>query len=180
MHFLSSAKFDLAGEFEGFVRNQEGKRRILLRIGQKEPISLKLPKDLRKAFETRLRPGMQVAVLGVEYRDMFADRSKYVVSHLRLLSPALPEACAKCSIRVCAKKNCWKNGGEELFDQLQSRVHQLGLQDSVKIKTVGCLDHCKHGPNAECGKEVYERCDSKRADELIEQAVRQARRFAEK
>jgi Thioredoxin-like [2Fe-2S] ferredoxin len=170
MHFLSRTKFDLTGELAGFVRNREGKRRMLLRVEESEPVALKLPKDLRRALESRLAPGVRVAVLGIEYRD-FAGESKYVVSHLRVLSPAPSgtlDACEKCPIQVCAKKNCWKNGGKELFERLQVRVAQLGLESVVNVKAVGCLDNCKRRANAECGKRMYERCDAESVDEIIE------------
>jgi hypothetical protein len=175
MHFLSRTKFDLTGEFAGFVRNEEGKRRMLLRIDRSAPITLKLPKELRKAFEARLNLGMRVSVLGVEYRD-FMGNAKFEISHLRLLSPApsTPEACEKCPIRVCAKKDCWKDGGEELYKRLQARVQELGLEDVVKVKAVRCLDHCKHGPNIEVGKKVFDRCDAKSVDEIIERAAQRA------
>lgn len=180
MHFFSTTKFELTGTFAGFFRNHEGKRRMRLRIGTSEEIVLKLPKSLRKTFESRLTHGISLAVLGVEYRDI-AGESKYVVSYLRVLSPtpeATPDACTKCSIRVCAKKNCWKNGGDELFEQLRARVSELGLQDVVNVKAVSCLDNCKHGPNAECGKKLYERCDSHSADEIIERATQRVRKHA--
>jgi hypothetical protein len=172
MHFFSTNKIDLTGEFVGFVRNDAGKKRMLVRTGT-DLVPLKVSKTLRKAFESRLAEGTRVAVLGIEHRDM-AGASKYVASHLRILSPLptqAPDACAKCSIRVCAKKNCWKNGGEELFEQLEARISQLGLQDVVKIKAVGCLDHCKHGPNIECHKKLLDRCDTKSIDELLARVV---------
>ena len=112
MHFLSRSKFDLVGEFAGLVRNDAGKRRMLMRVHNGDSISLKLPKDLRKEWESRLAIGARVAVWGIEYRD-FAGETKYVVSCLRVLSPAAPpnsDACAKCPIRVCGKKNWWKSG----------------------------------------------------------------------
>jgi hypothetical protein len=174
MHFLSRSRFDLTGEFAGFIRNLGGKRRMLLRVNTTDPIALKLPKELRKEFESRLAPGARVAVLGIEYRDIRGE-AKYVVSHLRLLSPAVtssPDACVKCPIRVCAKKNCWKNGGSEIFERLQARVMELGLQDAVNVKAVGCLDNCKRGPNVECGKRLHQRCDSSSVDEIIERAAR--------
>jgi Thioredoxin-like [2Fe-2S] ferredoxin len=169
MHFLSRTKFYLTGEFTGFIRNRNGKRRMLLRIEASEEISLKIPKELRKRFDSRLQPGALIAVLGIEYRD-FAGESKYVVSHLRVLSPGpgARDACGTCPIRVCAKKNCWKNGGKQFFEQLQARVAKHGLQDVVKVKAVGCLDNCKRGANAICGKETYERCNAESVDEIIE------------
>lgn len=180
MHFLSSTKFELTGEFAGFVRNREGKRRMLLRVEESELLTLKLPKELRKRFETLLQPGIRVAVLGIEYRN-FAGESKYVVSYLRVMSPApvaapaptvAIDACSKCTIRVCAKKNCWKDGGKEVFERLRARVTELGLQDAVNVKAVGCVDNCKRGPNVECGKKLFEKCDASSVDEIVDRAAK--------
>lgn len=184
MHFLSSTRFELTGEFTGFVRNREGKRRMLLRVEESELLTLKLPKELRKRFETVLQPGTRVAVLGIEYRD-FAGDAKYVVSYLRVMSPAPApapaatpapavaiDACAKCTIRVCAKKNCWKDGGKEVFERLRARVTELGLQEAVDVKAVGCLDNCKRGPNVECGKKLFEKCDASSVDEIVDRATK--------
>ena len=170
MHFHSRTKFEISGRFAGFIRNREGKRRMLLQIGDAEPIALKLAKDLRKAFEPRLTPGVQIAVLGIEYRD-FGDESEHVVSHLRILPTTKVsnlDPCVRCPIKVCAKKNCWKNGGAELFERLEARLQDAGLDGAVKVKAVGCLDYCKCGPSVEVGKKVFERCDPDRIDKILE------------
>lgn len=174
MHFLSRTKFELTGEFAGFVHTREGKRRMLLRIETTDLLALKLPKELRKKYEPLLQPGARLTVLGIEYRD-FVGESKHVVSHLRFLSaaPAMAAAdpCVKCPIRVCAKKNCWKNGGKELFERLQARVAELGLQDVITVKATGCLDNCKRGPNVERGKKLYERCDAASIDSMVDRVM---------
>jgi hypothetical protein len=172
MHFLSRTKFDLIGEFAGFIRNAEGKRRMVLRVEHTESITLKLPKELRREFESRLTPGARIAVIGVEYRD-FTGASKYFVSHLRLLSPA-PDPCVQCPIRVCAKKHCWKNGGREIFEQLQARAAELGLQNVITVKAIGCLDNCKRGPNVQVGKKLFEGCGTETVDEILERVAQRA------
>jgi Thioredoxin-like [2Fe-2S] ferredoxin len=174
MHLLSRTKFDLIGEFAGFIRNAEGKRRMVLRVEHTESITLKLPKELRRQFESRLIPGTRIAVIGIEYRD-FMGASKWVVSHLRFLSPTpTPDPCIQCPIRVCAKKNCWKNGGREIFEQLQARAAELGLQNVINVKAVSCLDNCKRGLNVQVGKKLFERCGAETVDKILERVAQLA------
>jgi len=166
MHFLSKSNFTRMGEFAGFIRNIEDKRRMLVRVNDTDTVEMKVPKALRRRFEPQLREGMRIVVTGIEYRD-FADHLKLVVSEVRLLSPApaATNACVRCPIRVCAKKNCWKIGGKELFEALKAKPGEMDVQ------AVGCLDNCKHGPTIAIGKKIIGRCNPRQLDELIATAV---------
>lgn len=169
MHFLLQSSFELTGTFEGYVRNEKGKLRMLLRVPEGEVLRLKVPKEIRKPFENRLKPGMELAARGVEKRSFF-EPPKRTVSWLRLLSvpaAAKPSACAKCPIRVCSKKNCWKSGGKELWAHLEKRIAEEGLEDVVELKAVGCLGNCKRAPNAVYSRELYGRCTKADADAML-------------
>lgn len=170
MHFLLQSSFELTGTFEGYARNEKGKLRMLLRVPDGEVLRLKVPKEIRKSFENRLKPGMELAARGVEKRSFF-EPPKRSVSWLRLLSvvpaAAKPSACAKCPIRVCSKKNCWKSGGKELWAHLEKRIAEEGLEDVVELKAVGCLGNCKRAPNAVYSRELYGRCTKADADAML-------------
>ena len=148
MLFQLQATFELKGVFEGFSRNDEGKRRMLLRNACGDVIELKVPKKIRKEISDRLRPGMEIAVSGIEKRKLFRA-VKRIVSELRILSEFRTQRseCAKCPIRVCSKKNCWKQGGKELWKYLEKRIAEEGLSEIVELKDVGCLKNCDHAPN---------------------------------
>lgn len=177
MHYLLESKFELTGVFEGLVRNGEGKRRLRLQSDNGEILELKFPKELRKHYENRLRPGSKITVSGMEHRRMFHE-AKRVISRLWILSvpTGQPSACAKCPIRVCAKKNCWKNGGKELWSFLEKRIAEEGLEDVVELRAVGCLKNCDRAPNAVYNREVIGRCSSHRAESIIEDIASKQRR----
>jgi (2Fe-2S) ferredoxin len=169
MGFLSERTFAHRGEFAGFVETEEGKRRMLLRIDGEE-VRFKLTRDLRREFAGRLVVGQKVEIDGHERRDLFSGKIKRVVEHLHLIgeTPSAPDPCVKCPIRVCAKKNCWRSGGKELWQTLEHKIAAAGLQGVVHLKAVGCLDYCKHAPNLAFGETHYRRCTRAAAEHLID------------
>src|SRR3712207_5524131 len=98
---LPRSRFELRGEFAGFIRTASGKRRMLLRSGADE-WQLKVPKELRRQLVPHLSPGHNIAVLGIEERDEWSGAVRRVVSQVQLLTfqkPALPPGpCSTCTI----------------------------------------------------------------------------------
>lgn len=172
MPFLVQATFELTGMFEGFARNAEGKRRMLLRLSGGDVIELKVPKEIRKEFSDRLCPGAEVSVSGIEKRKLFRA-VKRIVSQLRILSDigGQRRVCAKCPIRVCSKKNCWKQGGKELWKYLEKRIEEEGLSEIVELKDVGCLKNCDYAPNICYNRKVRGECSKQDADAILAEIV---------
>ena len=71
-------------------------------------------------------------------------------------------------IRVCARKNCWRNGGKELYEALRDGIDKAGLADDVRLKRVDCLDHCKRGPNAACAGRNFHHCQPVDAARILQ------------
>jgi len=163
MNSCVSNRFEIQGRFAGFVRDLFGKRRMTLRRAEGD-IYLKIPKALRKGLEGRLVIGQEVTVCGEEP----VDGRKRVVSKVRI---AGSDCCVGCPIRVCTKKNCWRNGGKELWETLERKIAEGGLEGTIQLEGVDCLDHCKHGPNAECGGREYHHCRPHDADEILREGV---------
>lgn len=159
------SSFELQGEFAGFFRDIFGKRRMVLRIDGEE-VFLKIPKALRRELETQLRPGQPVAVAGTEALDLERGRDTRTVLQVTV---AGEKGCITCPIRVCAKKHCWRAGGKELYRELERKITEAGLQDTVKLKAVDCLDDCKHGPNVEIAGTDFRRCTPRDADRILAQ-----------
>lgn len=160
----ASSTFELQGEFLGFFRDFFGKRRLVLRLDGKE-VFLKIPKGLRHDLEEVLQRGQAIVVTGTETEDGKSSRDGRMVLQVRI---AGEPACVTCPIRVCAKKNCWRNGGKELYRALEDKIEEAGLGDTVKLKAVDCLDHCKHGPNAQIGGQDFHRCTPRDAGRLLD------------
>lgn len=160
----ASLFFALEGEFAGFFRDILGKRRIVLRVDGEE-VFLKIPKSLRRELDGQLHAGQMVRVTGHQSPEPKAGRDGRVVLGVQV---AGEDACITCPIRVCVKKTCWRNGGRELWHELQRHIEAAGLQDSVKLKAVDCLDHCKKGPNVEIAGCDFHRCAPRDAEKLLE------------
>jgi hypothetical protein len=168
MHILPSSKFEHTGVFEGFVRNREGKKRLILRLRDDSQLEFKVERDLREKYEDELEPGALITVTGFQ-KFSLPVKIKRVIQRIRIQfsPPRKVDHCAKCPIHVCAKKNCWKSGGKELMAELRLKIHAAGLDDAVDLRSVGCLDECKKAPNIEFGKKVLTRCSSDTVDQII-------------
>jgi hypothetical protein len=168
MHLPSQTKFQYTGVFEGFIRNSQGKRRLLLALVDDTKVEFKLEKKLRHEWEDQLAPGALVTVTGYEQHRLLRE-VKRVIMRVKVLIPGRREssACQTCVIKVCAKKNCWRSGGKELMAEVKARVAAAGLQEVVEVKAVGCLDECKRAPNMQVGKHVHTRCSAATVDKVI-------------
>jgi hypothetical protein len=169
MNLFPESKFEMRGEFSGFIRDEAGKRRMVVRVGGKA-FRFKLPKELRHHFESVLVFGDGVALKGVEERDPILDKVRHIVQHVEILAPvprSHPPAATPCQIRICAKKNCWKQGGRELWQVLERRIQEAGMEDSIHLKAVGCMDRCKRAPNLECGKTQISHCSAQLAEQIV-------------
>lgn len=147
--------FRLQGEFAGFVRTTAGKKRMILRIDG-EDVLLKVQRAFRAELSGRLARGTAVEVAGVVSTDVFTGETKRVVTQVR---PTDSMARAQtCTIKVCAKKNCWKQGGKELWRAFETEIAGREWEEVVRLKAVGCLDECKHAPNIECQGQIHRHC----------------------
>lgn len=159
MTALNAPTFTAHGVFAGFFRDIFGKRRMVLREGGHE-VFLKVPKALRRALHDGLSPGQDVVVCGHDDEK----KNQRVVTSVRLAGAATAIASP---IFVCAKKNCWRSGGQSVWDALERGIAASGLAESIKIRAVGCLGHCKQAPNLEWNGESIHRCSLRDVDRLL-------------
>lgn len=158
-----AAPFELLGEFAGFIRTIQGKRRMLLRTSAGD-VQLKLPRSLRHQLDGRMSLGTAILVCGLDPGDAL-DRTPRVVLRVRVSDAAANDPCFTCPIEVCAKKNCWKQGGRELWRALEREL--AGIDDAPALEAVHCLDRCKHAPNFDCGGLEFERCTIEHARQFV-------------
>ena len=172
--FLLSTPFELTGEFGGMVFTEAGKRRLLLRVDGTERL-LKVLKPLRRRMAGNFRPGQTIRVGGTEERDQLTGTSKWVVTAVLPpggeAMPAVPVATPSGPLRVCAKKNCWRDGGRELFAALEQGIEARGLTGQVQVKAVNCLDRCKQAPNIDWGDREFSRCHLRDAEAILDRAA---------
>jgi (2Fe-2S) ferredoxin len=168
----------MRGEYCGCIRTLLGKKRMVLRAAGEESF-LKVPKDLRRYLQSVLVPGTDITVTGYEVLDD-RQRLKRVVSDVRLTESGESLTCAQCPIHVCVKKNCWRNGGRELWQALEVAVAGRDAGDKVRLKAVRCLDHCEKGPNVEWAGHDFHRCSPADADRIVAMALGEAAHPKEK
>jgi hypothetical protein len=164
-----TSTFEIRGEYCGFIRTLLGKKRMVLRVAGEETF-LKVPRDLRHYLHSVLTAGTDITVVGYETVD---DRQhlKRIVSDVRLTGTGQSLSCALCPIHVCAKKNCWHSGGRELWRALESEIARRGVGETVQLKAVRCLDHCKKAPNAEWAGHDFHRCSPADAEQIVATAL---------
>ncbi len=156
--------FHLQGEFAGFVRTPAGKKRMVLRM-HGEDVLLKVQRELRQELSGRLARGTIVEAAGVVRTELFTGETKRVVTLVRPVGSGA--GATTCTIKICAKKNCWKQGGRELWRAFETEIAAQGYEEVVRLKAVGCLDECKHAPNMECHGHVYRRCSPAQAPAFL-------------
>lgn len=167
MSFHSSKPFVLQGEYAGFIRTLLGKRRMVLRTGE-EDFFLKVPKDFRHRLAAALAPGSKISVAGHEVCEDGSRGPKLVVSTVQMVTPSGVAIPIGCPIRVCTKKNCWRSGGKELWDALETQLAERGLTGAIQLEGVDCLDHCKRAPNAEWQGCEFHRCSPADAEKIVD------------
>lgn len=75
---------------------------------------------------------------------------------------------------VCTKSTCKKRGGKRLQKALKKAMKDQKLNKKrLRIQACGCLDLCKHGPNAVLcpGGTWFRGIDLQEADELLKAAL---------
>ncbi len=165
MRGLRHINFVLPGHFAGIVRNEAGKRRMLLRT-EKAEVELKLPAALRKKIRKRLVEGMELVVAGFE-EGVDTRRKRLVLKVEFPAREAAGPARVLCPLQVCTKKHCWRSGGQELWTALKRQLKDAGLQETISVESVHCLDNCKQGPNLTCQGELLERFTLPEVSELV-------------
>lgn len=153
--------FTFTGEFAGFIRLANGKRRLVLRTLAQE-MMFKVPKELREELDGMMLRGGTITVHGIEEQE--DEHHQFVVNALELGPGNRPDAC---TIRVCTKKNCWKQGGREVSDALQRELEDAGLSRMVRVKLSGCLDCCKRPPAMMCNERCMDLCTPETAVDLV-------------
>lgn len=160
--------FQLEGQFVGFINKPNGQLKSLrLRLDGKE-LRIKLDKGLRGSLGSGLAAGDWIQVLGEQkFKGSFSafKLKAFQVNRLScnleckdpqntnsvptvLNTESQASGCSKKGkILLCNKSDCAKNGGKELYQELQKTLCRLGLENSVTIQKTSCQKRCKKAPN---------------------------------
>lgn len=150
--------FHLEGEFLGVCAIDGYKLKYLRLRTTERDVIIKVPKQLRAelvyklAIGDRLRcEGIQKdgklkasAIEKVECGSACANRCSAGAAMPTISDPAIE---SKVKILICQKSHCRNNGGKEVYSALVEQLNSHNLNDSVTLKSTGCLKCCKQAPN---------------------------------
>ena len=130
--------FHLEGEFLGVCALYGYKLKYLrLRTAERDVI-IKVPKQLRAGLVYKLAIGDGIRCEGIQKDWKFKAST---------IERAAPEHKPKVKILICQKSHCHNNGGKEIYSALIEQLNSHDLNDSVTLKSTGCLKCCKQAPN---------------------------------
>lgn len=105
---------------------------------------IQLPPGLHQSYEPGLTRGRRVRIFVEETSGQLVARLI-----IPLVEGALnvPETGRIGKIQICMHKNCCQGGARELKSALQDALSRHPQGEQIVIEPVGCMDHCKRGPN---------------------------------
>ncbi|WP_013323536.1 (2Fe-2S) ferredoxin domain-containing protein [Gloeothece verrucosa] len=153
--------FNAVGQLLDFVIKDGDKIKYLrINVSERE-YWIKLPKEMRQGLDPLIAPGCWIEVNGNSKLCAKTGKLKLKAETIRPTVPLSdresypqqqPTQTSKCrkpaaSILVCQKSDCWKKGGKDMCQAIESCLKDNGLEDQVQVKRTGCLKRCSKGPN---------------------------------
>lgn len=164
--------------------NQVKYLKLLAESPEERAYWIKVAKDIREDIASIAYVGADVTVKGTKKQKIKTGKIKYKTDYVELItsnnnciSPVIvPDASplsseenqvkAKAKVLICKKSNCWKKGGQEIYQALESSCGEHPIQ----VKMVGCLKQCKKAPNIVImpDKARYSKVKPKQIPDLVE------------
>lgn len=148
---------------------------------------IKIPKKLRTEIAS-LSKGSQIEVAGKSKQSSKRGKITYKAETV-VLTPQTTESMpevktktvsllpvfdsktkSKAKVLICQKSNCWKKGGKQVCDEIESILSDRGLSEAIPIKKTGCLKQCKKAPALVMmpDKARYSKVKPKQVSSLVE------------
>ena len=182
------SEFVAIGQLQDVTIKSDGRVKYIVLSSDREDYSIKVAKDQPKKLGKKLQIGCKLKVKGMLKHNPKKNVSEYKAYAIELLSPAKIEELpkiqvattkstkskkskkTKAKVLICQKNNCWKKGGQAVYQELKSELEKRGIAEEVEIKTTGCLKKCKKAPNMVMlpDKEHYVRVKPKQVSNLVE------------
>ena len=147
---------------------------------------IKIPKKLRTKIAS-LSKGSQIEVSGSK-QNTNKGKTKYKAKTV-VLTPQTKEekpevktktvsllpvfdskTKSKAKVLICQKSNCWKKGGKQVCEEIETVLSDRGLSKEIPIKKTGCLKQCKKAPALVMmpDKARYSKVKPKQVSNLVE------------
>ncbi len=147
----------IKGQYAGVYRSDKGKIKGLMLQAGAEEYSIKLPKYLRPMLVRELAPGDFVQVWAYPEDNLWRainvlplpDGEVETLQQQwgNIVATAARAQPKRLCIEVCSKGKCFKQGGRQIYNDLQAAVDSDPELSHVSVKATGCMKACKHGPN---------------------------------
>jgi len=147
------SEFSLIGELEDLVINSKGRVKYLYLSTSEKHFGIKVAKEQKNILSQYLKVGCSLRVSGMRKCKPHQSETEYKAYVIELLAePLKPTSTSSCTrsksqILICQSSSCCKQGGKAVYEKLRTELHFQDIYDQVEIKTIGCLKHCKQGPN---------------------------------
>ncbi len=157
--------FHLEGEFLGVCALDGYKLKYLRLRTADTDVIIKVPKELRARLVYKLAIGDLLRCEGIQKDWKFkastiekvicgaspmenrsAPLARFSAGEAMPTIPCLAKE-PKVKILICQKSHCHNNGGKEIYSALAEQLNSHDLNDSVTLKSTGCLKCCKQAPN---------------------------------
>ena len=181
------SEFVAIGELQDITIKSNGRVKNIVIFTDREYYSIKVAKDQPKKLGKKLQLGCKLKIKGMLKRNPKKNISEYKAYAIELLTPAKVEPAkvkansskpaksnkskkTKAKVLICKKNNCWKKGGQSVYQELKSELEKRDIADDVEIKTTGCLKKCKKAPNMIMlpDKEHYVKVKPKQVPNIVE------------
>lgn len=146
---------------------------------------IRIPQKLREQIASFSR-GSQLTVTGESKQQLKTGKIRYKAQTVVLIPPEkkdfqpktksvslLPvfdsKTKSKAKVLICQKSNCWKKGGKQVYEELESTLSDRGLRE-IPIEKTGCLKQCKKAPTMVMmpDKARYSKVKPKQVSKLVD------------
>jgi NADH:ubiquinone oxidoreductase subunit E len=181
-----TSRFNLKGELNQ-IEFKNNQIKYLLLVSSDRSYWIKLSKQIK--LDRSLTVGCHLEITGREKQRLETGKSKFKaekieiiahpseakLTHLKQKTVSLAPIFnrtqkSNAKVLVCQKSNCWKRGGKEICQQLETAFCDRGLDNLVQIKKTGCLKKCSKAPNVVMmpDKTAYSNVKPKQIPHLVE------------
>jgi (2Fe-2S) ferredoxin len=170
-HHSQTSEFNLEGIFIGFT-SLDGYKLKYVRLSTSEgDRTIKIPKEQRLELYRSLKPGDRIQCAGEQKANLETGECKLKAYRIhKTVAKVIPQVQERAevihlsalsaqklqvkqatkplvNVLVCQKSDCAKRGSGEICNALMGAIEEQDLAGYVKVKSTGCLKHCKSGPH---------------------------------
>ncbi len=170
-HHSQTSDFNYEGVFLGFTALEGYKLKYVRLTTAEGDRIIKIPKEQRLELYRSLKPGDLIQCMGEQKLNLeTGERKLKAYSILKTVAKIVPQvqeraevihlnersvqkqqvklaAKSLVNVLVCQKSDCAKRGSGQICNALLDALEEQDLAGYVKVKSTGCLKHCKSGPH---------------------------------